>query len=160
MRKIRNVHLNDDPERYQCIGCSPFNPIGLKLEFWDDGEGLVCEWEPRPEFVGWENILHGGIQATLLDEIAAWVVYVKCETAGVTSSMTVDYKKPIFTNKGNLILKGKLIETERRFAIIKAEIYNSEGVLCSEAEVKYFIYPEKIAREKFHYPGIGAFYEE
>ncbi|WP_372776573.1 PaaI family thioesterase [Mangrovibacterium sp.] len=159
MRKIVNVHRNDDPELYQCIGCSPHNPIGLKLEFWEDGDELYCEWEPIPHFMGWVNVLHGGIQATMLDEIAAWVVYVKCGTAGVTTSLTTKYKEPVYTNAGKIYLRAKLVETQKRLAKIQAQIWNDEGKLCTEAEVTYFIYPERIAREKFHYPGLEAFFE-
>ena len=32
--------------------------------------------------------------------------------------------------------------------------------LCTEATVSYFIFPEKIAREKYHYPGREAFFTE
>lgn len=152
------MHRNDDPSKYRCIGCSPHNPIGLKLEFWDDGEGLYAEWEPRPEFMGWENVLHGGIQATLLDEIAAWVVYVKCETAGVTAEMKIKYKDQVFTNKGKLVLRGRVIERNTRLATINSQLYNADGKLACEAKIKYFLFPEKIAREKYRYPGVEAFY--
>ena len=159
MKKIINVHRNDDPEMYQCIGCSPHNPIGMKLEFWDDGENIISKWQPRPEFMGWVNVLHGGIQATLLDEIAAWVVYTKCETAGVTAQLQVKYEKPLYTSQGEITIKGRLMEKNKRIAIISAQIFDSENQLCAEAEIKYYIFPEKVAREKFHYPGIEAFYE-
>ena len=36
------------------------------------------------EFAGFHDILHGGIQATMMDEIASWVVLVKLDTSGVT----------------------------------------------------------------------------
>ena len=160
MKKITNVHRHDNPEKYQCIGCSPHNPIGMKLEFWDEGEGLYAEWEPRSEFMGWENVLHGGIQATLLDEIAAWVVYVKCETAGVTGEMQVKYKNPVYTNKGKLTLRGSIVEQNRRLATIKSQLYNADGELACEAILKYYLFPEKIAREKYNYPGVEAFYKE
>lgn len=159
MKKILNPHRNDDPAQYQCIGCSPHNPIGIQLEFWDDGDQIISSWMPRPEFMGWVNVLHGGIQATLLDEVAAWVVYTKCQTAGVTAELQVKYKKTVFTNRGEIKLKGKLLEQNRRMAIIQAQILDAEDNLCAEAQVKYFIFPENIAREKFHYPGIDAFYE-
>ncbi len=159
MKKIINIHRNDDPAQYQCIGCSPHNPIGIKLEFWDDGEGLYAEWEPRPEFMGWVNVLHGGIQATLLDEISAWVVYTKCATAGVTAEMQVKYKNTVFTNQGKIILRAVLLEQNKRIAVIQARLFDKDEKLCAEATVKYFIFPEKIAREKFHYPGVEAFYE-
>ena len=159
MRKIQNVHRNDDPEQYQCIGCSPNNPIGLHLEFWEDGDELYAEWEPEDQFMGWVNVLHGGIQATLLDEISAWVVYVKCGTAGVTTALNVKYKETVFTNAGKIILRAQLEEQQKRLAKIKAQLFNQDGKLCTEAEVTYFIFPERIAREKFHYPGLDAFFE-
>ncbi|WP_163712287.1 PaaI family thioesterase [Mangrovibacterium lignilyticum] len=160
MRKIVNAHRNDDPEFYQCIGCSPHNTIGLKLEFWEDGEELYAEWEPKEQFMGWVNVLHGGIKATMLDEISAWVVYVKCGTAGVTTALNVKYKETVYTNAGKLVLRAKLLEQQKRLAKIQAQLFNSEGKLCTEAEVTYFIFPERIAREKFHYPGVNAFFEE
>ncbi|WP_423127336.1 PaaI family thioesterase [Gaoshiqia sp. Z1-71] len=160
MKKILNVHLNDDPDQYQCIGCSPHNPIGIKLEFWDEGEGLYAEWLPRREFMGWVNVLHGGIQATLLDEIAAWVVYTKCRTAGVTTEMQVKYTNPVYTNQGKVVLRGRLLEQNKRIATILAQLFNAEGILCTEARINYFIYSENVARKKFHYPGVQAFYEQ
>ncbi len=160
MRKILNVHRNDDPQLYQCIGCSPHNPIGLKLEFWEDGDDVYCEWEPKPEFVGWVNVLHGGIQATMLDEIGGWVVYVKCGTAGVTTTLNVQYKNTVFANTGKIKLRARLLEQTKRLARIKAEIYNEAGKLCTEADIEYFIFPEQVARKRFHYPGVDAFFEK
>jgi len=46
----------------------------MKLEFWEDGGELYAEWEPQPHFVGWENVLHGGIQATLMEELAGLII--------------------------------------------------------------------------------------
>ncbi len=159
MKKIINPHIANDPEQYQCVGCSPHNPIGLKLEFWEDGDEVISEWQPKPEFMGWVNVLHGGIQATLLDEIGGWVVYVKCQTAGVTAQLDVKYLKTLFSNKGKIKLKAELVKQEKRFATILAQLYSGDGELCTEATIRYFIFPENIAREKFHYPGIEAFFE-
>ena len=33
---------------YNCIGCSPDNPIGLHLCFYEDGDDIVTRWRPRP----------------------------------------------------------------------------------------------------------------
>jgi|TARA_R110002050_G_scaffold111014_1_gene224006 uncharacterized protein (TIGR00369 family) len=159
MKKIINVHRSDDPEIYRCIGCSPHNPIGLKLEFWDDDNCIISKWNPRREFEGWVEVLHGGIQATLLDEIAAWVVYTKCKTAGVTAELKVKYKRPVFTNQGEILIKGRLVEMNKRLAFIHAQLFNSENQLCAEADIKYVIFSEEVARTKYYYPGIDAFYE-
>ena len=69
-------------EGYNCIGCSPDNPFGLHLCFYEDGDDIVTTWKPSPLYQGWLNTLHGGIQALLLDEVCGWVVTRKLQTAG------------------------------------------------------------------------------
>ena len=97
MRKIRNPWLGK--EGYDCFGCSPDNPIGLKMEFYEDGEDIVCYWKPSEHYQGWVESLHGGIQATLMDECAAWVVSRKLQTTGVTSKLDISYRKPVYTTE-------------------------------------------------------------
>jgi len=157
MRKIKNPynHLED----YNCFGCSSKNELGLQMEFYEDGDYIVSKWQPKKHLAGYGNILHGGIQSTILDEIASWVVYTKVQTAGVTATLNVKYKNTVFTDKGELTVRAKLINKDRKFALIRAEILNSVGVICSVAEVKYFIFPQEMAKQRFHYPGVEAFFE-
>ena len=56
---------------YHCYGCDPNSPQGLRMEFYENGDEIVSVWHPRPEYQGWVNTLHGGIQATLADEISS-----------------------------------------------------------------------------------------
>ena len=95
MRKICNPWLGS--EGYKCFGCSPDNPIGVHMEFFEDGEDVVCFWHPQEHFQGWINTLHGGIQSTLIDEIASWVVFRKLQTTGVTTKLEVSFHKPVMT---------------------------------------------------------------
>lgn len=159
MRKIRNIHLSDDPDVYQCFGCSPYNDFGLHLEFWEDGDEVVSYWAPRPILQGYPNVLHGGIQSTLLDEIAGWVVYVKCGTVGVTAEMKVRFKKPLLIGQGEIAIRAKLIDQNRRTALIQSRLINASGMVCAEADLRFFLLPETEAREKYNYPGIEAFFE-
>jgi len=71
MRKIRNPYAETGKTDNQCFGCSPNNPIGLHLEFWEKGEEVIAKWIPRKSLQGFRDVLHGGIQATLLDELAS-----------------------------------------------------------------------------------------
>lgn len=159
MRKIKNIHLNDDPEVYQCFGCSPHNESGLQLEFWDDGDELVSYWNPQPLLQSYPEVVHGGIQATLLDEIAGWVVYVKCGTVGLTAEMKVKFKHPLYINQGEITVRAKVTEQNKRLATIDAWLIDSSGKTCAEAELKYFLVSETVARKKYHYPGVEAFYD-
>ncbi len=160
MKKIRNpfAQNNGSDSSTSCFGCSPFNEHGLHLEFYEQDEEVIAFWAPQKGFEGYNNVLHGGIQATLLDEIASWVVYVKCQTSGVTSSLNIQYKHPVFITGGEIKLKAQVVEHNKRLVTIKAGLYNSEDVLCSEAEIRYFLFPQQIAKEKYYYPGVEAFY--
>lgn len=101
MRKIKNPWT--DKEGYDCYGCCHDNPIGLHMDFYEDGDDIVCFWNPQQHFQGWVDTLHGGIQSTLIDEIASWVVFRKMSTTGVTSNLEVKFKKPVMTTETRLL---------------------------------------------------------
>ncbi len=160
MRKIKNPFSGADENSYNCFGCSPANKIGLHLEFWQDGEQLVAIWQPRKSFEGWAGILHGGIQATLMDEAAAWLVFVFLKTAGVTMELSTRFLKPVSVSNGQITIKATLISTEKRIARIKCSLEDGKGINCALSEVTYYCFPENIARAKYNYPGIDAFLAE
>ncbi|MDA3954803.1 MAG: PaaI family thioesterase [Bacteroidales bacterium] len=158
MKKIKNPYSK--LEGYNCFGCSPNNQFGLQMEFYEEDDYIISNWEPKTYLSGYGNILHGGIQSTILDEISSWVVFVKAKTVGFTATLNVKYKNTVYTDKGPLRVRAKLIDQNRRFATIHAEILNAEGIICSVAEAKYFIFPQDVAKQKFHYPGIEGFVDK
>lgn len=156
MKKITNPFVGK--ENYNCFGCCPDNKSGLQMEFIDLGNQVICDWEPKDHLQGYINVLHGGIQATLMDEIASWYVYTKLETGGVTSKISVRYKKPVYTNRGKIKITAELKAINKNLADITTQIFDSDGKLCSEGEIQYFILPKEQAKEKLNYPGVEKFY--
>ena len=157
-RKILNPYTQYNG--YQCFGCSPNNQHGLQMTFIEDGDAVISEWEPRDYMQGFFNVLHGGIQATLMDEIGFWCMQIKSKTAGVTSSMTSRFLNSIPTNKGKIklvaILKGK----RRNLVDVHVNLYCPDGKLCAESDITYFTYPPEVAREKLYYPPYEQFFEK
>lgn len=135
---------------YYCFGCSPENPMGVKMEFYEDGDEIVSFWKPKPEYQGWLDTLHGGIQAVLLDEICAWVIVRKLQTTEVTSKMETRYRKSISTNDTLLEIRASIQEQKRNIILVKATIYNSAKEICTEAVCTYFTFSkEKSQQEMF-----------
>lgn len=157
MQKINNPFSHAGSDVYNCFGCSPANALGLHLEFWLDGEQLVALWEPKKAYEGWVGILHGGIQATLMDEAAAWLVFVNLKTAGVTIELTTRFLKPAGISKGQIKIRATLLSFEKRVAKIKCSLEDGQGVVCATSDVSYYCFPETIARAKYNYPGSDAF---
>ncbi len=109
------------------------------MKFMRDGEKIVSEWEPKPQFAGYKNIVHGGIISTLVDEIAAWTVSVLLGATAVTSKLEVKYLKPIFTDKGKITLNAEIVKKSHKLVNICVKIYNNENILCTEGSVFYYI---------------------
>jgi uncharacterized protein (TIGR00369 family) len=159
MRKIHNPFVNSEHHNFECFGCSPKNDVGLKLEFWDAGDEIISTWKPKKYLEGYANVVHGGIQATLMDEVASWAVYTKCETAGVTSNLNIRYKNPLMINGDEITIRAKVQSLEKRLVHIETCIEDKTGKVYAEGIVTYFVYPKEIAVKKLHYPGVDAFYE-
>lgn len=157
MKKILNPYPK--LKEYNCFGCSPDNSWGLKMSFYEHDDYIMSKWMPHNNFQGYINILHGGIQTTLMDEIASWLIQVKIKTAGVTAKMETRFIKPVLMNKGEILLKAKLIEERKRFARVFVQLFDSENILCTESSIAYFVFPEKLAKKEFNYPEHKEFYE-
>ena len=118
-------------EGYRCFGCDPHSERGLRMEFYEDGDEIVSVWHPRPEFQGWVDTLHGGIQATLADEISSWVVFRKFQTSGVTSKMEVRYLHPIHTSDERITLRASVRQQRRNLVEIGVRIFDVHDRLCT-----------------------------
>jgi len=157
MKKILNPYTKT--EGYNCFGCSPSNQNGLKMEFFEEGEITVCKWKPMEQFNGYKNILHGGIQATLMDEIGSWFVSTRYAKACVTLKLDVRYLKPVYSNKGEITLKASLQKVKRNIIFVLVQIFDTEEELCAEATAAFFTFSDKVSKEKYLYPGADKFYE-
>ena len=143
-----------------CFGCSDRNDAGLKMEFFLDGTEVVALWEPREHFMGFDHVLHGGIRATLIDEIAAWAIFVLLDTMGYTTRLEVNYNDVVYTNRGTVTLRARIREASRKTALVDVDIYNEKGEVATSGTAEYFILPTPIARSKKGLPPREAFFEE
>jgi acyl-coenzyme A thioesterase PaaI-like protein len=122
------------------------------MHFYWDGEQVVSIWKANPNFVSWIDTLHGGIQATLLDEICGWVVFYQLQTSGVTAKMEMRYRKPVSTLWPYIRLNAKLIEQRHNIAIVRGEILSPDGQCCAECTCTYFVYTGEKALEMGYIP--------
>jgi acyl-coenzyme A thioesterase PaaI-like protein len=157
MKKLRNPFTR--LEGYNCYGCSPDNPNGLHLTFTEENDEIVSHWYPDRNFQGYFNILHGGIQATLMDEIASWTVYVKIKTSGYTSKAEFRYFKPVGMDHGPITLRAKVKQMRRNLADIAVSLYNKDNILCASGILTFFTFPPDKSKESMYYPGHDEFYE-
>ena len=147
MKKILNPWVGEPT--YHCYGCCPDSHNGLRMEFYEDGDDVVSHWTPREEFQGWRDTLHGGIQATLADEIASWVVFRKFQTSGVTSKLEARYLKPILISDGEITLRASVVCTKRNLIEIAVCIFDHFGEEAARVNCLYFLFPQAKAHDEF-----------
>ena len=145
MKKILNPYLNK--EGYNCVCCAPNNPVGLHLEFWEEGEDVLTIWNPGENYQGWINTLHGGIISMLMDEVAGWVINRKLQTTGVTMQLNVKYQKPVMTTDSQITVRGHIASQRRNIVTIHLTLENSKGEVCDEGEAIYFTFGPDKAKE-------------
>jgi uncharacterized protein (TIGR00369 family) len=81
-------------EPHNCFACGELNEHGLHLDLHVDGERCWTELTLEDRFQGWDDIAHGGIVCTLLDEVMAWSL-ASTDNWGLTARMSVDFRKPV-----------------------------------------------------------------
>ncbi|MCB2187535.1 MAG: PaaI family thioesterase [Deltaproteobacteria bacterium] len=124
-----------------CFACGEKNPHGLHMQVENGAEDVRCRITLAPHHQGWVGIAHGGIVATLMDEIMAHAV-LRFAGHGVTTGMEIRYRSPV--NLGELVeVRGWVAENRRRLAVARAEIRQAEGDrLLAEATAKFMLRPE------------------
>lgn len=153
MKKIRNPYLGLQGQGYNCFACCPDNDRGLKMEFHEDGDDLVCIWKADDDFQGWLKTLHGGIQSTLMDELGGWIVNRKLQTAGMTTDLRMKYRHPVPTGKDVVVeIRGRIREMKRNFAFIEATL-SHEGRICSSCEMTYYCFSKEKSESDFFFTG-------
>lgn len=157
MKKLRNPFTK--LEGYNCFGCSPHNQVGLHLTFIEENDEIVSHWEPDTNFQGYFNILHGGIQAALMDEIASWTVYVKVKTAGFTSKAEIRYLKTVGMDQGPITLRSRVKQMRRNLADIEVLLFDKNNILCAEGILTFFTFPPDKSKQSMYYPDHKEFYE-
>jgi len=79
---------------HACFGCGDDNPIGLRLRFAPDGDGVKAPFVPGPEHQGFQDVVHGGIISAVLDEAMAWAT-ARAGVWAVTGEMRVRFRQPL-----------------------------------------------------------------
>jgi uncharacterized protein (TIGR00369 family) len=127
-----------------CFGCSPRNPHGLKLTFFRTPEGARTGCLLDTHLCGMEGIAHGGIVATLLDEVAAWAVIVHAGRLGFTTDMNIRFVRPVPTGR-LLAVEAQMVECGTKRARTRASVASELGDKLAEAQSNWTLMSPQVA---------------
>ena len=140
-----------DFEPHRCFACGELNEAGLHLEIHTDPGGSWTETTLEQRFQGWEEVAHGGIVCTLLDEVMAWAVIGR-GTWGVTARLNVTFRRPIPV--GTVIrAEGEVVGESRRVHRAEGRIVDgTTGEVLAIGESTFVaVPPSEVERLKARY---------
>ncbi len=131
---------------HMCLICGMNNSAGVRGQFYNMEDGSVGGlFTFREEHQSYPGRVHGGMLATMIDELAGRVLWVDCpDKIAVTMDINVKYRKPV---PYNTPLKGRGMYTERLSRAYSAKCYimDMDNNILAEGVAKYIILPvEKV----------------
>jgi acyl-coenzyme A thioesterase PaaI-like protein len=78
-----------------CFACGQQNPFGLHLRFEAENGGIAAFLTPGPHLQGFAGVLHGGIAATVLDDVMNNLVTRTRGTLVVTAKLELRFRRPV-----------------------------------------------------------------
>lgn len=132
---------------HKCLICGMENSAGVRGQFYNMEDGSVGGlFTFREEHQSYPGRVHGGMLATMIDELAGRVLWVdEPEKIAVTMDIEVKYRKPV---PYNVPLKGRgaYLQKLSRAYSAKCEIMDMDGNVLAEGIAKYLIMPaEKVS---------------
>lgn len=129
-----------------CFACGPKNPVGLRLEFETEDHGVSrTVWVPGDEHQGYAGVVHGGLLATVLDEVMVRMLW-RLGVPAVTVHFEMDLKRPAEPGKP-LYLEGRVVEDRGRIISTEAEARNADGEEVARASASCIVKGERNKRK-------------
>jgi uncharacterized protein (TIGR00369 family) len=145
---IMNKKIGPLPTYPNCFVCGQDNARGLRTRFTASGDGVCATFTPEPFMAGYENVVHGGIASTLLDEAMIWAAYAYNGLFGVTAELAIRFRKPM-TLSHSYQIEGKMVEDRGKLWIVEARIVDDKENLYATGTGKVIpIDPESVERFK------------
>lgn len=135
MSILKGDRLDDDQF---CFACGKKNPSGLGMQVTFPESEAQCRITLERRFQGWAGMAHGGITATLMDEIMAHAVIHHVGQA-VTINAQMRYRMPVPLDQ-ELVVRGWVSEANGRRAKAKAQVELAEGgQVLAQAEAVFLL---------------------
>jgi uncharacterized protein (TIGR00369 family) len=120
-----------------CFGCSQSSSRGLRLRFERRGATIHTTVTIADHFHGAPGIAHGGIVATLLDEVScATVAFVRDQWV-VTGELAVRFERPVPVGAPLAVSARIVDDTHARYAVVEG-VVEADGTLLARSTGKFF----------------------
>lgn len=130
-----STEIYRQPNAHNCFVCGMFNPMGLHLRFYDNGKDRVWStFTVCSHHEGYPGVVHGGIIASILDEVAGRAVMIGSPNRFMmTANLEVRYRRPVPIEQP-LRAEGWQVKDKGRLAQVAGVLYLPDGTVGAEMQ--------------------------
>lgn len=122
----------------QCYGCASNNDEGLHLEFWMMEGACHTHYKVPAYMCGFDGLVHGGVTALMMDEVAQWTLIGTLGRIGLTRDLKVSYLKPV-PIETELVVEGRVMEQDEKNVRIDLSVMGRDGDVLATGESNYML---------------------
>jgi beta-phosphoglucomutase len=122
-----------------CFACSQENPIGLKLKPVHDGEKVTAEFTAGKFHQGWNDVVHGGILYTLLDEVNAYAMLCRGIEFGVTAKSEIRFKQVAPINE-SIQASAWVTKLTKRLVETKGVLTLNDNTVIADGDFLFYVW--------------------
>lgn len=129
-------HSSKQPNSDMCFVCGRKNPAGLYMQFFDNGrDEVLSEYTVAARYQSYPGIVHGGILASMLDEVVGRVAMIGDHHHFMVSvNLQVLYRHPV-PIETPLKVRGRIVRLRGRLGKAQGEIILPDGTVACEAAI-------------------------
>ncbi len=128
------------PWSRSCYVCGEANPDGFRARSFKVGERVELPFVAEERFAGWNQVIHGGIIATLLDEVMTWAAILGSEKPCFAAEFTVRLLKPL-PPETHCIAVARMVSGRRRVFDTESWIEDEAGTVYARGSGRYMPVP-------------------
>ena len=139
------MHTHKQPNSDMCFVCGRLNPAGLHMQFYDNGENeVISDYTVPARYQSYPGIVHGGILASMLDEVIGRVAMIGDHHHFMVSvRLQVLYRLPVPVETP-LRVRGCILRMRGRMGKARGEIILPDGKIACESEITLADIPAKL----------------
>ena len=137
--------MKKQPNSDDCFVCGRKNPVGLYMHFYDNEKDEVCsDYAVSSQYQSYPGIVHGGILASMLDEVVGRVAMIEDHHHFMVSvRLQVIYRHPVPVETP-LKIRGRIVRLRGRLGKAQGEIILPDGRVACEASITLADIPEEL----------------
>lgn len=119
-----------------CFVCGTDNPAGLNVGAVKEGRKVILRFVPRREHLGFSRAVHGGITASLLDEVVGVACGQRTSGKCATVELLVRYRRPLLEGVA-VTAEGWYVRRQGKLVLGAGQVIDAEGQVLATCRGRF-----------------------